>query len=76
MNKRDRIYYLNSEINTLGYPRSALFGFCITLVAYSVMSVVIAAIGSEHGADFVDKNVSCYYEKALQRPEKATTQKG
>lgn len=24
----------NSEINTLGYPRAALFGFCLALVAY------------------------------------------
>ena len=52
---------LNSEINTLGYPRAELFGFCVALVAYSVMSVVMAAIGSVHGADFVDKNVSGYY---------------
>ena len=52
---------LNSEINTLGYPRAALFGFCVALVAYSVMSVVMAAIGSVHGSDFVDKNVSGYY---------------
>ncbi len=52
---------LNSEINTLGYPRAALFGFCIALVAYSIMSVVLAAIGSVNGADFVDKNVSGYY---------------
>lgn len=53
--------HLNSEINTLGYPRAALFGFCIALVAYSVMSVVLASIGSVHGADFVDKNISGYY---------------
>ncbi len=26
--------HLNSEINTLGYPRAALFAFCIALVAY------------------------------------------
>ncbi len=53
--------HLNSEINTLGYPRAALFGFCIALIAYSIMSVVMAAIGSVHGADYVDKNVSGYY---------------
>ena len=53
--------YLNSEINTLGYPRAALFGFCVALVAYIVMSVVKAALGSVHGVDFIDKNVSGYY---------------
>jgi len=53
--------YLNSEINTLGYPRAALFGFCVALIAYMVMSVVKAALGSVHGADFIEKNVSGYY---------------
>lgn len=53
--------YLNSEINTLGYPRAALFGFCVALVAYIIMSVIKAALGSVHGLDFVDKNVSGYY---------------
>jgi len=53
--------YLNSEINTLGYPRAALFGFCVALVAYIVMSVVKAALASVHGIDFIEKNVSGYY---------------
>ena len=53
--------YLNSEINTLGYPRAALFGFCVALVAYIIMSVVKAALGSVHGVEFVEKNVSGYY---------------
>jgi IS4 transposase len=53
--------YLNSEINTLGYPRAALFGFCVALVAYIIMSVVKAALGSVHGVDFIEKNVSGYY---------------
>ena len=26
--------HLNSEINTLGYPQAALFGFCVALLAY------------------------------------------
>jgi IS4 transposase len=25
--------YLHSEINTLGYPKAALFGFCVALVS-------------------------------------------
>ncbi len=53
--------YLNSEINTLGYPRAALFGFCVALVAYMAMSVVKAALGSVHGVDFIEQNVSGYY---------------
>jgi len=53
--------YLKSEINTLGYPRAALFGFCVALVAYIIMSVVKAALGSVHGVDFIEQNVSGYY---------------
>jgi IS4 transposase len=53
--------HLNSEINTLGYPRAALFGFCVALVAYIIMSVIKAALGSVHGVDFIEKQVSGYY---------------
>jgi hypothetical protein len=53
--------YLNSEINTLGYPRAALFGFCVALVAYIIMSVVKASLGSVHGVDVIDQQLSGYY---------------
>jgi hypothetical protein len=53
--------HLNSEINTLGYPRAALFGFCIALIAYIVMSVIKAALASVHGTDVVENEVSGYY---------------
>jgi len=53
--------HLNSEINTLGYPRAALFGFCVALVAYTILAVIKAAIGSVHGVDVVNNQVSGYY---------------
>ena len=53
--------HLNSEINTLGYPRAALFGFCVALVAYIVMSVIKAALGSVHGVDVIEQQLSGYY---------------
>ncbi|HID52069.1 MAG TPA: IS4 family transposase, partial [Anaerolineae bacterium] len=34
--------HLHSEINTLGYPKAALFGFCIALTAYNILAVVKA----------------------------------
>jgi len=52
---------LNSEISSLGYPPAALFGFCLALVAYSVLSVVKAALRAEHGVDKIEKEVSGYY---------------
>ena len=53
--------HLNSEINTLGYPPAALFGFCVALVAYIIISVIKAALGSVHGTDVIDNQVSGYY---------------
>ncbi len=53
--------YFHSEINTLGYPKAALFGFCLALVAYNLLAVVLAALRSIHGEDTVDQDVSLYY---------------
>jgi IS4 transposase len=53
--------HLHSEINTLGYPQAALFGFCVALVAYNAMAVVFAALRSVHGAEKIDQEVSGYY---------------
>ena len=53
--------YLHSEINTLGYPKAALFGFCLALVAYNVLAVVLAAMRGVHGQEKIDQEVSLYY---------------
>jgi IS4 transposase len=39
------------EINTLGYPKAALFGFCLALLAYNAVSVVKTALDAANGAD-------------------------
>lgn len=53
--------HLHSEINTLGYPQAALFGFCVALVAYNALAVVFAALRAVHGAQTIDHEVSGYY---------------
>jgi hypothetical protein len=53
--------YLNSEINTLGYPPAALFGFCIALIAYMIIAAIKAALASVHGIDTVENKISGYY---------------
>jgi Transposase DDE domain len=53
--------YFNSEINALGYPRAALFGFCVALVSYIILSVIKAAMSSVHGANVVENEISGYY---------------
>jgi IS4 transposase len=52
---------LNTEIKTLGYPRAALFGFCIGLVAYNILAVLKAALRQVHGAAAIDIQLSGYY---------------
>lgn len=64
--------YFHSEINTLAYPKAALFGFCLALVAYNVLAVVLAALRGVHGEDTVDQEVSLYY----LANELATTYRG
>jgi IS4 transposase len=51
---------LNGEVNTLGYPKAALFAFCVALVSYNVLSVVKAALRSVHGEKAVEQ-LSFYY---------------
>ena len=52
---------LNGEINTLGYPKAALFAFSVALVAYNVLSAVKAALRSVHGTEVADQQVSGFY---------------
>ncbi len=58
---QDLAVHLNSEINTLGYPRAALFGFCVALTAYMITAVIKAAISGVHGSETADKKISGYY---------------
>lgn len=53
--------HLNSEINALGYPKAAIFGFCIAIVTYNVLSVMKAAMQKVHGVEVVEKQISGYY---------------
>jgi hypothetical protein len=48
------------EIKTLGYPRAALFSFCIALVAYNLVSTLKEVLASVHGRDCRGK-LSYYY---------------
>jgi len=52
---------LTCEVNALGYPKAALFGFCLALVAYHAVSVIKAALRAAHGQERVQKQISGYY---------------
>ncbi len=52
---------LRGEIDTLGYPRAALFGFAVAAVAFNVLAVVKAALRQVHGVEVIEQSVSSYY---------------
>ena len=52
--------HLRSEIDTLGYPKAALFGFCVALVCYIVMAVLKGALEAVHGPGTI-LNLSNYF---------------
>jgi len=52
---------LRCEIDTLGYPKAALFGFCMACVAFNAVSVVKAAIRAAQGKKYVEEELSMYY---------------
>lgn len=53
--------YFHSAIKTLAYPKTALFGFCLAVVAYNMVAVVMAALRSVHGAETIDQELSLSY---------------
>ena len=52
---------LTCEIHALGYPKAALFTFCLALLAYNAVSLIKAALRSEHGRKQINDEVSGYY---------------
>jgi hypothetical protein len=52
---------LNSEINTLGYPKAALFSFCVAVLVYNVVSVIKGALAAVHDRKLERKDLSGYY---------------
>lgn len=53
--------HLHSEINTLGYPKAALFSFCLALVAFNLYAIVMAALRVTHPDHAIRETVSEYY---------------
>lgn len=58
---QDLTTILKCEVNTLGYPKAALFGFCVALTSSNVFATMRAALRAAHGAEKVEAEVSNYY---------------
>jgi Transposase DDE domain len=53
--------HLRCELNTLGYPKAALFAFCVALACYNLLAAVKGAIRGVHGETTVEKKLSNFY---------------
>jgi IS4 transposase len=53
--------HLKCELNTLGYPKAALFAFCVALACYNVLAVVKAALCAVHGESKLQEEISNFY---------------
>jgi hypothetical protein len=52
---------LDCEIDTLCYPRAALFVFCVALAAYNVQSTLKGVMRAVHGPEKIEADFSRYF---------------
>jgi hypothetical protein len=57
---QDLATVLRGEVNTLGYPKAALLGFCLALVTFNLLSTVKAAMRAAHPKAALGR-ISTYY---------------
>jgi hypothetical protein len=53
--------HLRCELNTLGYPKAALFAFCVALACYNLLAAVKGALRGVHGEPTVENKLSNFY---------------
>jgi hypothetical protein len=52
---------LACEIDTLCYPKAALFVFCVAVAAYNVQSAIKGVMRAVHGTEKIDEEFSRYF---------------
>jgi Transposase DDE domain len=53
--------HLRCEINTLGYPKAALFAFCVAASCYNLLAAIKGALRGVHGEEVLKTEVSNYF---------------
>ncbi|MEA5595917.1 IS4 family transposase [Rivularia sp. UHCC 0363] len=51
----------HGEIETLAYPKAALFSYCMALSAYNLLATLKAVLGSVHGVNKIQAGLSDFY---------------
>jgi IS4 transposase len=52
---------LRCEVQTLGYPRAALFSFAVAVLAYNMYAMVQASLRAAHGTEVIEGRLSGYH---------------
>ena len=52
---------LQCEIDTLAYPKAAIFAFALAVLSYNAVSMVRGVLGCVHGEEFVKEKLSWYH---------------
>ena len=58
---------LGCEVDTLGYPPAALFGFCVALASSNAYAMIRAAVRGEHGDEAAEELSDFYVAAELER---------
>jgi hypothetical protein len=53
--------YLRCELNTLGYPKAALFAFAVAVCSYNLLAAVKGALRGVHGEEKTETEVSNFF---------------
>lgn len=53
--------HLRCELNTLGYPKAALFAFCVAVCSYNLLAAVKGALRGIHGEETMETKVSNFF---------------
>ena len=53
--------HLRCELNTLGYPKAALFAFCVAVCSYNLLAAVKGALRGVHGEEKTETEVSNFF---------------
>ena len=53
--------HLRCELNTLGYPKAALFAFCVAVCSYNLLAAIKGALRGVHGEAKMEKEISNFF---------------
>jgi hypothetical protein len=53
--------HLRCELNTLGYPKAALFAFCVAVCAYNLLAAVKGALRGAYSEETMETKVSNFF---------------